>query len=120
MKQRFTPHKESPMNPRVIDNDKGEIAVSLDGKELRGWSYTSDDERRQKMLQAREYVEGWCDAEQKDIQVKDLCMFWQGRANALRILDSHRSESDGATLEAARIYEECAKELAAAMEAKLA
>jgi hypothetical protein len=50
------------MQPRVTDNDKDEITVSLDGKELRGWSYTSDGERRQKMLQAREYVEGWGDA----------------------------------------------------------
>ena len=108
------------MNPRVTDNDKDEITVSLDGKELRGWSYANDDERRQKMLQAREYVEGFGDAEQKDIPVKDLCIFWRGRANALHILDSHRSESDGATLEAIRIYEECAKELSAAMETKLA
>lgn len=54
-------------NPlRVIDNDKGEITVSLispagKAKELRGWSYASDNERRIKMLAAREYVEGWCD-----------------------------------------------------------
>jgi hypothetical protein len=45
--------------PRVTDNDSGEISVTLDDKELRGWSYASDGERRQKMLQAREYVEGW-------------------------------------------------------------
>lgn len=49
------------MQPRVIDNDKDEITVSLDGHELRGWSYRDDSERRQKMLQAREYVEGFCD-----------------------------------------------------------
>lgn len=48
-------------NPRVTDDDKGEIIVSLRGKELRGWSYTNDAERRQKMLAAREYIEGWCD-----------------------------------------------------------
>jgi hypothetical protein len=48
--------------PRVTDNDSGEITVALDGRELRGWSYANDGERRQKMLQAREYVEGWCDA----------------------------------------------------------
>lgn len=47
--------------PRVIDNDRDEISVSLNGKELRGWNYASDDERRQKMLMAREYVEGYCD-----------------------------------------------------------
>jgi hypothetical protein len=49
------------MQPRVTDNDHGEITVSLDGKELRGWSYKDDTERRTKMLVAREYVEGWCD-----------------------------------------------------------
>ena len=45
------------MNPRVTDNDQGEITVTLDGKELRGWSYKNDGERRTKMLLAREYVE---------------------------------------------------------------
>lgn len=49
-------------NPRVTDNDSGEITVSLDGRELRGWSYANDDERRLKMTAAREYVEGWHDA----------------------------------------------------------
>jgi hypothetical protein len=48
--------------PRVTDNDCGNITVSLDDRELRGWSYKTDAERRQKMLQAREYIEGWCDA----------------------------------------------------------
>jgi hypothetical protein len=49
------------LQPRVVDNDAGEIAVSLNGKELRGWSYKDDAERRTKMLAAREYVEGYCD-----------------------------------------------------------
>lgn len=49
------------MNPRVTDNDAGEITVALEGRELRGWSYANDGERRQKMLLAREYVEGWGD-----------------------------------------------------------
>jgi hypothetical protein len=48
-------------NPRVTDNDAGEIAVSFDGRELRSWSYQNDAERRIKMICAREYVEGWCD-----------------------------------------------------------
>jgi hypothetical protein len=47
--------------PRVIDFDDGEISVRLNGKELRGWSYKDDSERRTKMLCAREYVEGWGD-----------------------------------------------------------
>lgn len=53
------------INPRVTDNDHGEISVSFNGIELRGWSYHDDAERRVKMLAAREYVEGWCDARQR-------------------------------------------------------
>jgi hypothetical protein len=48
-------------NPRLSDNDAGEITVALNGRELRGWSYKDDNERRAKMFSAREYVEGWCD-----------------------------------------------------------
>lgn len=47
------------MTPRVTDNDRGEITVTLDGKEIRGWIYSSDQERRMKMLCAREFVEGY-------------------------------------------------------------
>lgn len=47
--------------PRLTDNDHGEISVTLGGQEIRGWSYSSDAERRTKMFAAREYVEGWCD-----------------------------------------------------------
>jgi len=54
-----------PKQPRVIDNDEGEITIELDGEELRGWSYKNETERRTKMLCAREYVEGWCDATEK-------------------------------------------------------
>lgn len=49
--------------------------------------------------------------------LEDLPMFWQARANALRFLDKHRSKSDAITLETARVYEECANELRAAMSA---
>jgi hypothetical protein len=45
----------------VTDNDHGEITVTHNGIELRGWSYSNDNERRTKMLCAREYVEGWYD-----------------------------------------------------------
>jgi hypothetical protein len=47
--------------PRVTDDDKSEIKVTFRGRELRGWSYRDDAERRTKMLCSREYVEGWCD-----------------------------------------------------------
>lgn len=47
------------MTTPVKDNDRDEITVTLDGKELRGWSYENETERRVKMLLAREFVEGW-------------------------------------------------------------
>ena len=52
-------------NPRVTDDDKGNIFVTFEGHEIRGWSYANDAERRTKMLLAREYVEGWCDGREK-------------------------------------------------------
>ena len=45
--------------PRVKDNDLNTITVTLDGKELRGWSYENEAERRIKIGKAREFVEGW-------------------------------------------------------------
>lgn len=51
--------------PRVIDNDRDEITVTLDGKEIRGWSYADEAERRVKMRAAREFVEGWLQATER-------------------------------------------------------
>ena len=50
------------------------------------------------------------------ITLQDLPLFWQGRANALRILNKKRKHSDIVTLETARIYEECATEIRASLE----
>lgn len=47
------------MSPRVTDNDRDEITVTLDGREIRGWSYRDEAERRVKMIAAREFCEGW-------------------------------------------------------------
>lgn len=55
------PKVDRDAQPRVTDDDKDSITVTFNGKELRGWSYKDDAERRTKMLAAREYVEGWCD-----------------------------------------------------------
>jgi hypothetical protein len=52
----------SSPSPRVADNDRDEITVTLDGKEIRGWSYRDEAERRVKMLAAREFCEGWFQA----------------------------------------------------------
>ena len=48
--------------PRVTDNGRGTVIVTLDGRQLRGWSYQNDDERVFKMRIAREYVDGWMDS----------------------------------------------------------
>lgn len=50
------------MQPKVIDNDRGEVTVEVFDKEVRGWSYKDDAERRTKMLAAHEYAEGWVNA----------------------------------------------------------
>lgn len=47
------------MHAKVIDNDAGDIIVEVFGKEVRGWSYKDDAERRMKMVAAHEYAEGW-------------------------------------------------------------
>ena len=48
------------MQPRVIDNDQDTITVEHGGKVVREYSYRNDDERRERMVRAREHVEGWC------------------------------------------------------------
>lgn len=54
--------EEANVQPRIIDNDRGVITASVNGRRVRDWIYASDDERRHYMLLAREYVEGWCDS----------------------------------------------------------
>jgi hypothetical protein len=54
--------------PRVIDNDRGAVIVTWQGRQIRAWSYNNDTERRTKMLYAREYIEGWCDGNQNGLR----------------------------------------------------
>lgn len=72
------------MQPKVTDNDRGEITVEVFGKEVRGWSYKDDGERRTKMLAAQEYAEGWHNAlarmkERLDLRLNNvLCEMKEG------------------------------------------
>ncbi len=50
---------DTPNFPRLIDNDEGEITVTINGYEIRGWSYADRDEHILKMRMAREFCEGW-------------------------------------------------------------
>ena len=45
--------------PRIIDNDQGEITITLDGEIIRSWSYATDTERSTKIRAAHEFCEGW-------------------------------------------------------------
>jgi hypothetical protein len=49
------------------------------------------------------------------IELADLPLFWQGRANALGLLNERRVEPDARTVGLIETYEECAKELRAAL-----
>lgn len=57
---------------RVVDNDKDEITVMDGDKEVRGWSYANDTERRVKMLCAREFVEGWYRSPERE-EIAAIC-----------------------------------------------
>lgn len=57
--------------PRVVDNDRDEITIVHDGKEIRGWSYQTEAERRVKMLAAREFCEGWWHATDRAAAIAD-------------------------------------------------
>lgn len=48
-----------PNFPRLIDNDEGEITVTINDVEVRGWSYKDRDEQCLKIRMAREFCEGW-------------------------------------------------------------
>jgi hypothetical protein len=48
--------------PRIIDNDAGEITATVAGKEVRGWSYKDRAEQCAKMQMAHEFAEGWFQA----------------------------------------------------------
>jgi hypothetical protein len=63
--------KEQPKRPRVTDNDRGSAVVTYEGRQMRGWSYQGNDERRKKMMHAREHIEGWCDS-REHITLSDL------------------------------------------------
>jgi hypothetical protein len=49
-------------DPRITDNDAGEITATVAGKEVRGWSYKNAAEQSIKMRMAHEFAEGWFQA----------------------------------------------------------
>lgn len=58
---------------KAVDNDKDEITVMDGDKEVRGWSYVNEQERRVKILCAREYIEGWHQGDGRP-ELAEICM----------------------------------------------
>jgi len=74
--------------PRVTDNGRGAVIVTFDGRQIRAWSYQSDDARRLKMMYAREFIEGWIEGRDHKHDPKDVAVV-QGiniREKLLRVL----------------------------------
>lgn len=59
-------------DPRIIDNDAGEISATVGSKQIRGWSYKDDAERRVKMQMAHEFAEGWYQATRSEVPALSL------------------------------------------------
>jgi hypothetical protein len=64
---------KTPNFPHLIDNDEGEITVTVNGEEIRGWSYANAEEQWLKIRMAREFCEGWyCGFDRGLARAKDV------------------------------------------------
>lgn len=53
------------MKIKIIDDDRDTITAEVDGDVVRSWEYSGPDEHREKMIMAREFAEGWYQAEKR-------------------------------------------------------
>ena len=54
--------------PRVTDNGRGAVIVTLEGRQIRLWTYQAHESRRKKMMYAREFIEGWIEGNQRSLR----------------------------------------------------
>jgi len=47
------------LKPKLIDDDKNTISVTLDGRELMSWVYANRDDRAEKMRHAWYFCDGF-------------------------------------------------------------
>lgn len=59
-------------DPGITDNDAGTITATVNGSEVRGWSYKDDAGRRTKMQMAHEFAEGWFQATERAAKVAEF------------------------------------------------
>ena len=52
--------------PEIIDDDRSEIRAEYDGRQVQGWLYQNDAERREKMRHARSFCDGWLAAMEQE------------------------------------------------------
>lgn len=57
--------------PRIIDDDIGTVSAETQMKVVRSWQYSNRDEQLTAMNKAREFAEGWYQAE----KARDLSEF---------------------------------------------
>lgn len=87
-----------PATPRakVIDNDENEVRIEFNDKPIRSWEYRNDDERREKMKQAREFTEGFHQAQllaEPEITSDPNLGNGQIREDLIRLRDRVKNES---------------------------
>lgn len=65
---------------KITDNDAGEITATVQGKEVRGWSYKTRGEQREKMQMAHEFAEGWFQATEQCHKIAKYQEYESGKA----------------------------------------
>ena len=74
--------------PKIIDNDRDEITAVYLGREVRGWSYAGEAERRAKMLAAKEFAEGWYQCEKLHEEADDIASEAAWERHQARMMES--------------------------------
>lgn len=61
--------------PQITDDDTGTITADIPTRNVRSWVYTNREEQKMGMLLAREFTEGWFQAEKSSGIKRDLSEF---------------------------------------------
>ena len=60
--------EQAMTRPRVFDNGRGAVLVTWQSRQIRGYSYQNDDERKLKIKYAHEFVEGWIEGREHSLR----------------------------------------------------
>ena len=59
---------EDTKRPRVYDNRRGAVLVVWEDRQIRGYSYQNEEQRRLKIKYAHEFVEGWIEGREHGLR----------------------------------------------------